>query len=99
MAARGSEIVHHAWGGTTFAGLDAVNLFRAVHVASALRVYARTGMKMTRGATPSVLLAIAREYTGKTYKRGEYLQAAEDVRVWVETMKAALPVTVEGRPV
>jgi len=30
MAARGSEIVHHAWGGTTFAGLDAVNLFRAV---------------------------------------------------------------------
>ena len=91
-AERDSEIVHHD-SCSVFAGADAVHLVRAVHVMSALRLYPRTGMKMTRGATPAVLLAIATEYTGKTYKRRQYDQAAEDVRIWVETMKAALPIT------
>lgn len=92
MARNHSEIVHHD-GGTTLVGPDAVNLFRAISVRAALTMYARTGMKMTRGATPTVLLAIATEYSGKAYKRGQYDQAAEDVRIWVETMKAALPTT------
>jgi len=90
-----SEIVHHKTGGTSFVGADAVNLYRAVHVKQALLMYAKTGLKMTRGATPAVLLAIAREYSGKTYKRGQYLQAADDVQVWIDTMKAALPITDE----
>jgi hypothetical protein len=53
-------------------------------------------MKMTRGASPTVLLGIAGEYTGKKYKRGQYDQAAQDLNVWIETMRAAMPVTVEG---
>ena len=90
-----SEIVHHK-GGTTLVGPDAINLFRAATLASGLRLYARTGMLLTRGATPTYLLALAKEYTGKTYKgKDKYLTAAEDVRVWCETMKAALPVTDE----
>ena len=56
-----SEIVHHKTGGTSFVGADAVNLYRAVHVKQALLMYAKTGLKMTRGATPAVLLAIARQ--------------------------------------
>lgn len=88
-----SEIVLHASGGMTLAGPDAVNLYRALTVVQGLRMYARSRMLLTRGATPAVLLGIAREYTGQTYKRGEYLKAADDVQTWADTMKAALPVT------
>ena len=42
-----------------------------------------------------MMLKMATEYTGKTYKRGQYEQAAADVGVWVDTMRAALPHTVE----
>lgn len=89
-----SEIVHHD-GGTTFAGKDAVNLFRAATLMSALKFYAKTGMKVTRNVSPGDMLKLANQYTGKTYKRGQYAEAAEGVRVWIETMKAALPITDE----
>lgn len=92
-----SEIVHHP-GGTTFAGPDAVNVVRAAHLVSALKLYAKTGMRMTRHASPSVLLALAKEFTGKDYKgRNKYEDAADDVKVWLDTMRAALPTTVIHR--
>jgi hypothetical protein len=83
-------------GGTMYSGPDAVAMYRAVTVKVAIETYARTKMRMTRNATPTVLLGIAGEYTGKKYKRGQYDQAAKDLAVWIETMRAALPVTVEG---
>ena len=89
-----SEIVHHN-GGTTFAGRDAVNQFRAVTLKSALKMYAKTGMKLARNVSPTGMLQLAAEYTGKTYKRGQHAQAAEDMTAWIETMKAALPITDE----
>ena len=89
-----SEIVHGP-GGSMYAGPDAVNLVRAVHLKAALSMYAKTKMLMTRGATPTMLLVMAREYTGKTYKgANKYHDAAEGVQVWIDTMRAALPVTV-----
>jgi hypothetical protein len=88
-----SEVVLHAGGGITMAGRDAVNLYRAITLRQALAMYAKTGMLMTRGATPTVILKLASEYTGKAYKRGQHLQAAADVQVWIDTMKAAMPVT------
>lgn len=95
MSAQHSEIIHHN-GGTMLVGPDAVNLMRAITLKSALSMYARSGMLMTRGATPKVMLAIAKEYTGKDYKgHGKYTTAAEDVGKWIDTMKAALPVTDE----
>ena len=88
-----SEIVHHD-GGTTLVGPDAVNLFRAVNLKVALSLYARSGMRMTRAASPSVMLKMAEEYTGRKYKgKDKYNEAAEGVRVWIETMQAALPIT------
>ena len=89
-----SEIVHHAHGGITLAGPDAVNLYRAITLKQGLLMYARTGMLLTRTATPTVLLRIAKEYTGKDYKgKDKYEKAAADVQVWIDTMKAALPIT------
>lgn len=88
-----SEVVVHKSGGTTFAGPDAVNLFRAITLKMSLSLYAKTGMIPTRGVTSTVMLKLAKEYTGKTYKRGEHEKAAADVQVWIDTMKAAMPVT------
>lgn len=85
-----SEIVHHN-GGSTYAGRDAVSVVQATVLESALRMYARSGMLMTRGATPTKLLALANGITGKTYKRGDYIKAADDVKVWRDTMRAAIP--------
>lgn len=94
-----SEIVHHAHGGVTLAGPDAVNLYRAITLKQGLLMYQRTGMLLTRGATPTMLLALAKGYTGKTYKgKDKYQQAAADVQVWIDTMKAALPVTDNRSP-
>lgn len=88
-----SEVVLHKGGGTTFAGKDAVNLYRASWLRQGLIMYARSKMLMTRGATPSFMLAEASKYTGHKYKRGAYLEAAKDMEDWIATMEAALPVT------
>jgi hypothetical protein len=46
--------------------------FRLVTVIQAMKIHLRTKgkMRLTRVATPSRLLAIASEYTGKKYKLG-----------------------------
>lgn len=78
-----------------YSGPDAVNLFRAKTLIAALRIYAKTGLIPTRGVTATAMLRLAAEYTGKTYKKGQHLQAADDVQKWAETMQAALPITKE----
>ena len=87
-----SEIVHGKNGeAVSFNGPDAVHLYRAASLVSFLKLYAKTGIIPTRGVTGPKMLKIAADSTGKKYKRGAYLEAAEDVRIWCETMKAALP--------
>ena len=88
-----SEIIHSA-GGVTFAGPDAVALFRATTLWSGLRLYARSRIKPNRAWTPTAMLKAAGQITGKVYKRGQYETAAADLRIWIDTMKAALPVTI-----
>lgn len=94
-----SEIIHHAHGGMTLAGSDAINLMRAVALRAGMQMYARTGIKLTRTATPATMLAIAKEYTGKDYKgKDKYVRAIADLDVWIATMKAALPITDNRSP-
>jgi hypothetical protein len=59
---------------------------------SSLKLYAKTGMIPTRGVGITKMLAFASDITGKKYTRKQVLQAAEDVKVWADEMKAALPV-------
>lgn len=96
-----SYVEHHPHGGTSFVGPDATNLFRARVMASALRLYGSTGIKANRAYTPSAMLRVATEYTGKTYKvsRAECLRAAADVHEWAETMNAAIPHLEGGKQV
>lgn len=81
---------------TAYVGEDSTNLCRAITLKHALKLYAKCGLIPTRGVTITVMLRIAKEYTGKNYKRGQAMQAAEDVGVWIETMRAALPVVEEN---
>lgn len=53
---------------------------RALTIAKALELYADTRMKANRMYTPTNMLNAANGITGKTYKRGEYRQAATDIR-------------------
>lgn len=84
--------IHAGHGCTMFVGSDAISLVRAITLVSALKMYAKHKMIITRGATPAYLLQLAATYTGKKYKRGQYIAAADDVQLWADTMRAALPV-------
>jgi len=78
-------------GGIAFVGADAVNLFRAKMLRSAIKMLA-VGLKPTRGFTAKKALAMASEYTGKAYKRGQLAEARADVEVWIHAMESAIPV-------
>ena len=72
--------------GTSFTGSD-VEIFRAIVIAGALDLYAKTGMKANRAYTPSAMLRAAKEITGKTFKRGQYAQAAAALREFADAKK------------
>ena len=90
--------IHYGKSFTAFDGPDAVAYFRATVIYHGLRLYAKTGMKPNRAYSPSAMLRVAGEITGKSYKRGEYLLAADDLETWAKTMKAALPAIVDEDP-
>lgn len=89
-----SEIVMSN-GATTYAGPDAVNLFRARTLRSSIKMHQRSGMIPTRGVTITVMFQIAGQYTGKKYKRGQHDQAIADLDVWISAMTSAMPITDE----
>lgn len=71
-------------GAVVFSGRAAVDVFRAKTLASALRLYAKTGMKVNRAYTPTNMLATASSITGKKFKRGQFEQAAEALTQWAD---------------
>lgn len=90
-----SSITHFGNGGVTLAGPDAVRVFAAATLSSALGLMAK-GISPTRGFTLKRGLAMAKEYTGQTYKRTEVERARRDLKVWIETMKSAIPTEVKS---
>lgn len=87
-------------GGTIYTGPDSIALYRAITLRGALKLYAQTGMLMTRGMTVTKMLKAATHYTGKDYGRGNVTKAqaaAADMTVWIETMRSALPVVDERK--
>jgi hypothetical protein len=79
---------------TAFIGPDAVELVRVTALRRGILTYQRCRMIPTRGVTISKMIAAATKITGKKYRftDEEYLRAAADLQVWIDTMKAALPV-------
>jgi hypothetical protein len=83
--------ISHGRGGTTFAGPDAVNYFRAATLRSGLGLL-KVGIRPTRGLTVTRALKLVTEYTGKKYKRTEIDIARADLTVWIDAMRCALPI-------
>jgi len=79
-------------GGMTFAGPDAVKLFTAITLRGSIKLYIKAKIIPTRGVTITRMLEVASSYTGKPYKRGQAQQAADDLKVWADTMKLGLRV-------
>lgn len=80
---------------TSFVGPDAVRFFQATSLMVALKMYAKIKMIPNRAYTPTNMLRAASTITGKQYKRGDYIKAADDIKIWTNEMSAALP-RVEG---
>ncbi len=64
-----------------------VSVYRAMVVASALRLYAKTGMKANRAYTPKAMLATASQITGKTFRARDYVGAADALKAWAEAQR------------
>lgn len=68
---------------TTFTGPAATSTFQAVTLKSALKLYAKTGMRVNRAYTPTAMLKTAGKITGATYKRGQYAEAIAGLEAWI----------------
>jgi len=99
MAKANDSYINVGKGATSFIGPDATRLYAAAQLQGFLKLFAKTGIVPTRGINGTRLLALATGYTGKGYKRGQHMQAYEDMCLWVDTMKAALPVLKDGQQV
>lgn len=69
----------------SFAGPAQVAVYQAVTIKHAIAFYAKTGMKVNRAYTSTNMLKVAGRITGKTYKRGQFTQAVEDLDAWIGT--------------
>ena len=74
-------------GATVFSGLDATLLYRAMALKQALIAYDKFKILVARNITATSMLAMATEYTGKAYKRGQQGQAALDLAEYIEGAK------------
>lgn len=88
--------IKHSNGGTILTG-DAIEMYRWKVLQQAIKLYANTGMLMTRGAKIGMLMAQASEVTKKKYPKNKegYLKAVADLQTSIDTLKAAIPVTDE----
>lgn len=89
-----SEIKVMRDGGVIYEGRDAIELFRAATLKTALKLLS-VGITPTHGFTMKRSLELTAQYTGQKYKRTEVQRAIADLTVWIETMKSAIPVEVE----
>ncbi len=85
-------------GGTVYSSPDAVRMVQALVLRRALRLYADTGIKPNRAYNPMAMLSAASQITGKTYQRGEYLRAAQDLQQWSDAMAGGLYVQHKEQP-
>jgi hypothetical protein len=54
--------------------------YRALVIAHALELYARTGLKANTAYTPTAMIRAARQITGKPLKTRDYIGAAQALR-------------------
>lgn len=70
-------MIEYGKGGMCFSGEAGMNVFQFTVLASALRFYAKTGMKVNAAYTPSAMKAAAERFTGLKFKARDYLGMAD----------------------
>jgi len=75
-----------------FVGPDAVDLFRVRVLRSSIAMHKRSGIIPTRGVTITKMLAMASQYTGRPYKRGQHDQALADLDRHLAAFTASMPI-------
>lgn len=58
--------------GATMFTDESVNVFAMVTIKHAIKLYAKTGMRVNRAYTPTAMKRTAEQMTGKTFKRGDW---------------------------
>ncbi len=69
---------------TSFSGNHGMAVYRALVIASGLKLYAKTGMKPNRTYTPSAMMKAASELTGQAFKARDYFEAAKALTTFAE---------------
>jgi hypothetical protein len=67
---------------------NAIPLYRAAVLKSALTLYAKHKIQVNRAYTPTAMLKVAGDITGKKYPRGYYDIAANDLQEWIDAQLA-----------
>jgi len=87
--------IKHSAGGTTFVGPDAVSYYAAMSVRSALKLWRDAKIKVNGSFTVRRYLDNATHYTKKPYTVRQVSQAIDDLHVWCNAMRSALPESTE----
>ena len=69
---------------TVITSPQGIQAIRALCCAQGLEMWVKHKMLTTRTAKPALLMKIASEYTGKTFKPRDYLGAAAAIRAMLE---------------
>lgn len=77
---------------STFTG-GAINAYVALTVASALKLYARTGIKANRAYTPKNMMAVATKVTGKKFAARDYMGAHDALKEWAAQQSDSISAT------
>ena len=74
-------------GTTVYTGAH-VTMFQAMVLRTGLKMYARTKVQPNALFTPTNMLDAAGRITGRRYRRGQYMEAANDLGVFIAIMQA-----------
>ena len=66
---------------------NGIKIFQALTLAKALELYAKFGMKPNRALTPTKMLDMARNITGKDIKARDYKGAAVHLKEWANNQR------------
>ena len=74
-------------GTTVYTGAH-ITMFQAMVLRTGLQMYARTKIQPNALYTPANMLDAAGRITGRRYRRGQYMEAANDLSVFIAIMQA-----------
>lgn len=79
--------IKHTTGGIIFEGPLAVEVYRALAISTALKLYAKTKMRINPAYTPTAMMKAANQITGHHYRRGQYMAASFALQEWAYAMR------------